>query len=223
MVTPRPPRPFRGMRRLTLTGAGTATVLVLLFSYRTSTGDSGTDTPQALAPAQVVSGTPGTEDPATTAGGDTPTTTQDSGGAAGSAGPTATEQPTAETSEASTPPTAPTAAASAGSTTPPTTPTTSSASSGSVTVDGSQEMTRYGVVQVEVTITDGRISDVNAVQYPNRERRDVEINDQALPLLRSEVLSAQSANVDAISGATYTSEGYLTSLQAALDAVGFKS
>ena len=84
-------------------------------------------------------------------------------------------------------------------------------------------MTRYGVVQVQVTISNGRITDVTTLQYPNREDRDVEINDYALPQLRAEVLAAQSTSVDAVSGATYTSEGYLASLQAALDAVGFKS
>jgi uncharacterized protein with FMN-binding domain len=90
-------------------------------------------------------------------------------------------------------------------------------------VNGAQEMTQYGVVQVQVTITDGRITDVTALQYPNRERRDVEINSYAIPQLRTEVLAAQSAKVDAVSGATYTSDGYLTSLQSALDAAGYAS
>lgn len=84
-------------------------------------------------------------------------------------------------------------------------------------------MTRYGIVQVQATITDGKITDVTALAYPDRERRDVEINEQAIPELRNQVLAAQSANVQGVSGATYTTEGYLTSLQSALDAAGFRS
>jgi uncharacterized protein with FMN-binding domain len=84
-------------------------------------------------------------------------------------------------------------------------------------------MTPYGVVQVQVTIAGGRITDIATLQYPNQGGRDIEINNYALPQLRTEVIAAQSANVDGVSGATYTSEGYLASLQAALDAVGFKS
>jgi uncharacterized protein with FMN-binding domain len=94
-------------------------------------------------------------------------------------------------------------------------------STGTVTVDGAAEMTRYGVVQVRVVITGGAISDVIAVQYPQQDRRDQQINSQAIPALRSEVMDAQSAHIDAVSGATYTSEGYITSLQSALDAAGF--
>jgi uncharacterized protein with FMN-binding domain len=84
-------------------------------------------------------------------------------------------------------------------------------------------MTPYGVVQVQVTINNGRITDIATLQAPNQGGRDIEINGYALPQLRTEVIAAQSANVDAVSGATYTSDGYLSSLQAALDAVGFKS
>jgi uncharacterized protein with FMN-binding domain len=68
-----------------------------------------------------------------------------------------------------------------------------------------------------VTISGGKITDVTALQYPNDRNKSVEINSQALPMLRSEALAAQSATIDTISGATYTSDGYTQSLQSALD------
>lgn len=90
-----------------------------------------------------------------------------------------------------------------------------------VTVNGSVAQTRWGPVQVRVVIAGGRINDVTAIQYPNGNGRDDEINSFALPRLHDEVVAAQSANIDAISGATVTSDGYIESLQAALDAVHF--
>ncbi|OHV45027.1 FMN-binding protein [Parafrankia soli] len=88
------------------------------------------------------------------------------------------------------------------------------------TVTGDAVHTRYGLVQVQVVLTGSRITDVVAVQLPDRERRDREINDQAVPLLRQEVLDVQSAQIDVISGASYTSQGYAQSVQSALDAAG---
>ena len=82
---------------------------------------------------------------------------------------------------------------------------------------GTVEQTRYGPVQVEITVSGGRISDVKALQLTNAEQRSVQISNQAAPILRSEVLKAQSADVATVSGATFTTEGYLTSLQSALD------
>jgi uncharacterized protein with FMN-binding domain len=78
--------------------------------------------------------------------------------------------------------------------------------------------TRWGPVQVAITVSGGKITDVAVPIYPNNNRRDEEINADALPALRQETLSAQSADIDAISGATVTSDGYIESLQAALDA-----
>jgi uncharacterized protein with FMN-binding domain len=91
----------------------------------------------------------------------------------------------------------------------------------SVTVNGAVARTRYGPVQVQVKIQNHQIIDVRAVRSPDGNDRDVEINSYALPQLRGEVLSAQSARVDAVGGATYTSEGYLKSVQSALDAAHF--
>lgn len=82
---------------------------------------------------------------------------------------------------------------------------------------GSTVNTQFGPMQVEVVISGGKITDVKALQTTNFGGRSVQISNQAVPILRQEVLSAQSANVNTVGGATYTSEGYLTSLQSALD------
>lgn len=88
------------------------------------------------------------------------------------------------------------------------------------TYTGSVAQTRWGPVQVALTVAGGRITSVNVVQYPNGNGRDQEINAQALPILVQATLDAQSAKVDMVSGATVTSGGYLESLQSALDAAG---
>ncbi|MFD4503128.1 FMN-binding protein [Streptomyces sp. NPDC058457] len=95
-----------------------------------------------------------------------------------------------------------------------------SSSTGTKTVTGDTVQTRWGPVQVKVTIKNGKITDVTALQYPSENPRDQQINDYALPQLRSEALAAQSASIDTVSGATYTSQGYQQSLQSALDSAG---
>lgn len=95
-----------------------------------------------------------------------------------------------------------------------------SSSTGTRTVTGNTVQTRWGPVQVKVTIKNGKITDVTAVQYPSDNPRDQEINQYALPQLRTEALAAQSASIDTVSGATYTSQGYQQSLQSALDSAG---
>jgi uncharacterized protein with FMN-binding domain len=91
----------------------------------------------------------------------------------------------------------------------------------SVTVNGTVAQTRWGPVQVQVKIDNGKIVDAQTLQRPSGNSRDDEINAYAVPQLRSEVLTAQSASIDAVSGATVTSGGYVESLQAALDAAHF--
>ncbi|WP_369187463.1 FMN-binding protein [Streptomyces sp. R08] len=95
-----------------------------------------------------------------------------------------------------------------------------STTTGTKTVTGETAQTRWGPVQVKITLTNGRITDVSAVQSPSDNPRDQEINSYALPELRREVLAAQSAKIDTVSGATYTSDGYRQSLQSALDSAG---
>jgi uncharacterized protein with FMN-binding domain len=95
-----------------------------------------------------------------------------------------------------------------------TTSTTGSLKSGSYS--GQTVDTRYGPVQVAVTVSGGRITAVNFLALPEDRPRSQTISQQATPLLRSEALQAQSAQVNLLSGATYTSEGFAQSLQSAL-------
>jgi uncharacterized protein with FMN-binding domain len=85
------------------------------------------------------------------------------------------------------------------------------------TVAGPVVSTRYGPVQVQVTISGGKISDIAALQLPSDHPRSAAISDYVQPILRDEALQAQSAQIDLVSGATYTSMAYARSLQAALD------
>jgi uncharacterized protein with FMN-binding domain len=86
------------------------------------------------------------------------------------------------------------------------------------TYPGSVVQTRFGSVQVQITVQAGKITDITALQLTDAERKSVQISNRAAPLLRAEVLQSQSADVQTISGATVTSDAYLNSLQAALDA-----
>jgi uncharacterized protein with FMN-binding domain len=86
------------------------------------------------------------------------------------------------------------------------------------TYDGDVVQTRFGTVQVQVTVKAGQITDVTALKLTDAEGRSVQISNYAAPVLRDEVLQAQSADVQTVGGATVTSDAYLTSLQAALDA-----
>ena len=155
------------MRRITLWLFSTVAVLVLLFSYRTSTNKSGTAPVAATAEAPT-------------------------GGAAPA--PTGTATPARSSSA------------------------TARTSSGAKTYRGSIAQTFWGPVQVTITVIDGKISGVAVPIYPDSNGWDEEVNASALPVLREETLSAQNAEIDSVSGATVTSDGYKQSLQAALDA-----
>ncbi|RCG29456.1 FMN-binding protein [Sphaerisporangium album] len=96
----------------------------------------------------------------------------------------------------------------------------SGSSTGSRTVTGDAVDTRWGPVQVRITVAGGQITAVDAVVVPDANPRDREINSVAVPILTQEALAAQSARIDTVSGATYTSEGYTGSLQSALDKAG---
>jgi uncharacterized protein with FMN-binding domain len=91
------------------------------------------------------------------------------------------------------------------------------ANSGTITVTGDDVPNQFGDVQVQVTFSDGKITDVKALQLPYDRRRSAEISQYVEPYLRSEALQAQSAQIDLISGATYTSDSYAHSLQSAID------
>ncbi|KIR60849.1 FMN-binding protein [Micromonospora haikouensis] len=95
---------------------------------------------------------------------------------------------------------------------------TGSSGTGAGRYDGSVAQTRWGPVQVRITVSGGKITDVTALQVPDGNHRDQQINDYAVPILRQSALAAQSADIDTVSGATVTSDGYRESLQAAIDA-----
>ena len=158
------------MRKIVVALMGTVSGLIMLFSYHTSLGGSGT---LAVPPSIGASTT-------TSAGGSSASAGGSSASAGGSSG-------------------------------------TPSADGSSTAVTGDTAQTRWGPVQVQVTVAGGKITDVTAVQYPNGNGRDQEINSYALPVLAKEALAAQSANIDHVSGATVTSDGYVQSLQSAID------
>ena len=231
------------MRRITLTIVTTVAVLVLLFSYRTSRGHSVMASTVAVGAAHVVSTGSATTVPAA-AGPDptAPNRTDPITIPPAAASPLSTSK--REAPATTSPPeqrksrstatlslpgprkshapatTSPPAASSASSKSTTASPT--STSTPTVKVDGAPVSTPYGDVQVEVTITGGRITDVQALQYPNQEPRDQQINGDAIPQLQAQVLSAQSANIAGVSGATFTTQGYIGSLQSALDTANFK-
>jgi uncharacterized protein with FMN-binding domain len=149
------------MRRIVFAILSTITILVLLFSYHTST-DSAT-----------VAGSPVVQLPA-------------------SPGSTSHSQSSDKS----------------GSSTPTSSP---------ATYTGDVVDTRWGPVQVQITVQGGKITAADAVQYPQENDRDVQINGYALPILNQEVVQQQSASIDTVSGATVTSDGYLRSLQSAID------
>lgn len=155
------------MRRISAFVLSTISVVVLLFSYSTSTA------------GPLAASTPPAAESGTTAG------------STGSAGSTSTS-----------------GGSSSGST------------AGSSTVTGQVASTRWGPVQVEVTVADGRLTGVQVLQQPSGNPQDEEINAYALPILTQESVAAQSADIDMVSGATVTSEGYVASLQSALDQAG---
>ncbi len=182
--------------------------MALLFSFRTpdvgatlgvggikleGLGDTNTDTG---------TGTSGSQ-PRTVAVADPPTDAPD-----------ATDAPTTDARV-----TDPTPADAAPTQTPDPTRTHKPTSSSQV-IDGKVVNTRYGAVQVEITVKNGKVTDVQALQLPYDLQYSAEISQYVEPYLRQEALQAQSANIDLISGATYTSEGYARSLQSALKQVG---
>ncbi|MCL7429213.1 FMN-binding protein [Streptomyces sp. YS415] len=84
------------------------------------------------------------------------------------------------------------------------------------TVTGDAVRTQYGPVQVRLTVSGGKVTDVEAVQAPSGGR-STQVTETAVPRLNRAALATQSADIDAVSGATYTSSGYKQSLQSALD------
>jgi uncharacterized protein with FMN-binding domain len=115
----------------------------------------------------------------------------------------------------------PTATAAASAT--PTATPSASTSSGTKTATGDAIPTRYGNSQVRVTVENGKITNIEALQLTGDDPKSAQISGSAEPILRQEVLARQTAAVDAVSGATITSGSYEASLQSALDKLGFSA
>ena len=146
---------------------------------------------------------------------------------------TSSPVPVAEATKASSAPTASAPTKSSGASTKPTSkPTKSSTSPAPVqtqpaasagvsgTFDGNTTSTRWGPVQVRIVVKDGKIVAASALQSPNGDRRSADISRQAIPYLVQETLAAQSDQISGVGGATYTSNGWYTSLQSALKKAG---
>ncbi|MGI5184957.1 FMN-binding protein [Dactylosporangium sp. CA-152071] len=96
--------------------------------------------------------------------------------------------------------------------------TGTSGATGGTAYNGSVVSTRWGDIQVTITVAGGKITGVTVPVYPDANGKDRQINARALPILNKAVVAAQSADIDTVSGATVTSDGYKESLQAAIDA-----
>ena len=116
------------------------------------------------------------------------------------------------------------AAASTGSTSPKSSGGTAAAqqggtaaAAGAKVLTGAVDNTSYGPMQVQVTMAGSKITGVKVLQQTNTGSLSQQIDANAIPQLTKETLAAQSARIDAVSGASYTSAGYIKSLQSALD------
>ncbi len=139
------------------------------------------------------------------------TAVTDAGASPASAGSTASSTTDSSTTDSSATDSGASGTADAGAT------GTSTTTLADGTYTGAAASTRFGPVQVAITVQGGEITAVDVPQYPASNSRDRQINERALPVLASETISAQSAQIDMVSGATYTSRGYLQSLQSAID------
>lgn len=180
------------MRRIAAWAMSTLTVLVLLFSYSTSRS------------SQVVASTAETRSASSSGSSVTSEQTeQEDEDADGDS----SSDPTAESGSASGSASGSTSGSASGS----------QSSSASQTYAGDEVMTRFGVVQVQITVENGKITTSEVLQVPWSDRRDQMINSRAVPVYNEEAVAAQSADIDVVSGATVTWEGYTESLQSAID------
>lgn len=184
------------MRRITLWLLGTITSVVLLFSYHTSTSSAGAAPTTVIAGQASGSGQTGSGTSSGSSSGDS--SGQSSSGSSGSSGSSSSRSSSGSSSGSS----------------------GSSSSTAAKTYAGDTAQTQWGPVQVQITVKNGKITASDVLQVPSGNPRDDEINSYAVPVLNSEVVATQNANIDMISGATVTSDGYIQSLQSALDQAG---
>jgi uncharacterized protein with FMN-binding domain len=143
-------------------------------------------------------------------------TTFNGGGALSGAPPASGPAPSTTTTTSP-----PVQSSPAPTTQPPTTTTTAPPATGpNGTASGNVTQYRYGVLQVTATVSGGRLTNIST-QVQSSDGRSQQIDDSALPTLRDQALSAQSANIQGVSGATYTSQAFSSSLQSALSSLGF--
>lgn len=111
--------------------------------------------------------------------------------------------------------------AAAGASTSGTATNQTASASTTKTVTSAVETNQYGNVQLKVTISGGKITAVQTLQIPQNDGKSAQINAYAEPILKASALKTQSAQIDTVSGATYTSDSYKLALQSALDTAGF--
>lgn len=205
------------MRRITIWLMSTISALVLLFSYPTSTSAKHKSSVQSLDQGVAGAGSTGSTTDSATGSATDSSTDSGSGGQGGTA---SGDGQSTDDSAAADPSTSSGTSGGSGSTDSGSTDSGTSGSGGSAsagTFTGDSVMTRWGVVQVAITVKGGKITRSEVVQVPWDNPRDQQINAYAVPILNQEVVSAQSAQIDMVSGATVTSEGYIQSLQSAID------
>ena len=215
------------MRRGVVATGTTASAVALVFSFAASNHrpDSAAATaPVATNAASVAS----VSVPTATATPRVRATHKASPTASATASPTATATaPATATAKATTAPkvaatTAPAAPAAPAPAAPapaapaPAAPAAPAGVSGTFT--GGTAQTAYGPVQVQIVVQNNTITSANAIRYPTGNSHDVAIAQYAIPVLNREAVQAQSAQISMVSGATYTSSGYIQSLQSALSA-----
>ncbi|MGV9455035.1 FMN-binding protein [Streptomyces sp. NPDC003635] len=197
------------LRRTVLLGAATVSTIVLLLALKPRTD------PAAVVQAD---GTPSVQATATAS----PSPTASAVSPAASAPPSKSAKDKRASSSPSASASRSAAATPARTTSAPAAPKTTSAAPKPAprTVTGVTASTKYGPVQVRITLSGSTITGATAVQYPDETARSQDISSAAVSKLNQETLAAQSANIDTVSGATYTSAGYRQSLQSALDQAG---
>jgi len=186
-------------RRALAAIATTAMALALLLNFKTQNAPIG--------PASVVVGQPAT---GSTVGASGQSSSASTPPVAASTGSSAASAPPSGSSGSATSGSAGSAASSTGQ-------SASGSTLKSGTFTGSTIQIPFGNVQVQVVVKGGRITDVQPLQMPTAHARSQMISQYVAPMLRQEALQAQNAQINLVSGATYTSEAYAQSLQAALD------
>ena len=214
------------MKRGLLIGVGTLGGLGAVFAitppqFGASTGaggiggalsNSGTT---SAAPAQTQSAAPSSTPVAAT-----PTPTKATASKTSSAAKKAAAKAAAAKAAADKAAAASAATKAANTPTPAATPTKAAPSGISGTFAGATNQTRFGPVQVQITVSNGKITAVKALQYPNGDGRSASISQQAIPFLVQQTLTAQSDQISGVGGASYTSYGFYISLQSALKKAG---